>query len=55
MGESGLDKELTQQLVHLGELMGIQVLDHVIIGREQYYSFSDKGEICSGVPPFRMK
>jgi len=37
------------------ELMGIQVLDHVIIGREKYYSFADKGEICSGVPLFRMK
>jgi hypothetical protein len=35
--------------------MGIQVLDHVIIGREKYYSFADKGEICSGVPLFRMK
>jgi len=49
------DKELTQQLVQLGELMGIQVLDHVIVGRDKYYSFSDKGEICSGVPLFRMK
>ncbi len=24
-----------------GELMGIEVLDHVIIGRDGYYSFSD--------------
>ncbi len=35
------DRKITDQLVKAGELMGIEVLDHVIIGRDGYYSFSD--------------
>ena len=39
------DKELTRQLKQVGELMNVQVLDHVIIGRGKFYSFADKGEL----------
>ena len=39
------DIELTRQLKQVGQLMGIQVLDHVIIGRGKFYSFADKGEL----------
>ena len=39
------DKELTKTLEMAGEIMGIEVLDHVIIGRDEYYSFADKGEL----------
>jgi len=39
------DRELTRRLVAAGELMGIQVLDHVIIGENRYFSFSDSGDI----------
>jgi DNA repair protein RadC len=39
------DKELTKQLEMAAEIMGIEVLDHVIIGRDKYYSFADKGEL----------
>jgi DNA repair protein RadC len=39
------DKELTKQLEMAGEIIGIEVLDHVIIGRDEYYSFADKGEL----------
>jgi DNA repair protein RadC len=39
------DKEITKQLEMAGEIMGIDVLDHVIIGRDKYYSFADKGEL----------
>ena len=39
------DKEITRQLRQAGELMGINVLDHVIIGRDGYYSFADRGEL----------
>jgi DNA repair protein RadC len=35
------DRAITEQLVRAGHLMGINVLDHVIIGRDGYYSFSD--------------
>ena len=38
------DKEITKQLIVAGGLLGIEVLDHVIIGRDEYYSFVDKGE-----------
>ena len=31
---------LTQRLVEAGQLLGIEVLDHVIIGYDAYYSFS---------------
>lgn len=40
------DKEITKQLKEAGELLGIEVLDHVIIGQGEYYSFADKGELC---------
>ena len=39
------DREITRRLVAAGEVMGIQVLDHVIIGEDAYFSFSDVGEI----------
>ena len=44
------DKELTRRLVAAGDLMGIQVLDHVIIGDHQYFSFSDSGYIRKPPP-----
>jgi DNA repair protein RadC len=39
------DKELTRLLEMAAEIMGIEILDHVIIGRDKYYSFADKGEL----------
>jgi len=39
------DREITRQLKEAGELLGIEVLDHVIIGRGEYYSFADKDEL----------
>ena len=37
------DLEITRILVIACEIVGIQVLDHVIIGKEGYYSFADDG------------
>ncbi|MBT0663994.1 DNA repair protein RadC [Geobacter pelophilus] len=37
------DLELTRRLKEAGELMGIRVLDHVIIGDKNYVSLADKG------------
>ncbi len=34
------DIQLTERLADAGELLGIKVLDHVIIGGEQFFSFS---------------
>jgi DNA repair protein RadC len=39
------DRALTQQVAQAGELLGIQVLDHVIIGDPESYSFLEAGEL----------
>ncbi len=41
------DFAVTNKLVKAGEIMGIQVLDHIIIGRDRYYSFADEGKLTS--------
>jgi DNA repair protein RadC len=38
---SDADKEITKKISDAGKLLVIQVLDHLIIGQNQYYSFSD--------------
>jgi DNA repair protein RadC len=35
------DRRITERLRHAGELMGIAVLDHVVVGRAAYWSFAD--------------
>ncbi len=37
------DIELTTRLRQAGELMGVRVLDHIIIGNGDYLSFADRG------------
>jgi RadC-like JAB domain len=37
------DVEITRRLKECGEMLAIRVLDHVILGAERYYSFSDRG------------
>lgn len=37
------DVEITRRLKEVGEIMGVRVLDHVVVGRDRYFSFSDKG------------
>lgn len=37
------DVALTQRLIRAGELLGVRVLDHVILGHEGYFSFLDAG------------
>ncbi len=39
------DRELTRRLVDAGEIMGIRVLDHIIVGDRRYVSFADEGWI----------
>jgi len=40
---SRADEELTAKLKNAGKLLDIQVLDHLIVGDEGYYSFADEG------------
>ena len=42
---SSEDKAITKELVFAGRIMKIKVLDHIIIGEEQYFSFADEGLI----------
>ena len=36
------DRAVTERLRAAGELLGIAVLDHVVIGERRYYSFADE-------------
>ncbi|MFA6093663.1 MAG: DNA repair protein RadC [Elusimicrobiota bacterium] len=40
---SSEDREATRRLVKAGEILGIPVLDHVVIGDGKYFSFREKG------------
>jgi DNA repair protein RadC len=40
---SAEDIAITQRLREVGELMGVRVLDHVVIGHGRYVSFADEG------------
>ena len=40
---SAEDLEVTRRLCEAGQLMGIRVLDHIIIGDNAFYSFADQG------------
>ena len=37
------DIEITRRLKEVGEVMGVRVLDHIVIGHDRYFSFSDRG------------
>ena len=39
------DIEITKRLIEIGEMLGIRVVDHVIIGIDKYYSFLENGDI----------
>ena len=40
------DHALTQRLIAAGEILGIRVLDHIVIGDGKYVSFADEGMLC---------
>ncbi len=39
------DKTFTKELIKVTRLIGLKLLDHIIIGHEGYYSFTDAGRI----------
>jgi DNA repair protein RadC len=41
------DRQLTDRLVAAGNLLGIPVLDHIVIGDGRYVSFADEGWLIS--------
>jgi DNA repair protein RadC len=40
---SAADRQLTENLRSAGVFLDLPLLDHVIVARERYYSFSDSG------------
>jgi DNA repair protein RadC len=40
---SAEDIDITKRLKQVGEVMGVRVLDHVVIGHDRYFSFNDRG------------
>ena len=40
---STADKQITNNLVKAGQLLEIKILDHIIIGNDNYFSFADEG------------
>ncbi len=40
---SAEDKAITKRLVEAGQLLGVRVLDHIIVGDGEFYSFADQG------------
>ena len=40
------DRQLTQKLEKAGKLIDIKLLDHIILTKEDHYSFADQGEIA---------
>jgi DNA repair protein RadC len=54
-GPSGEDKNLTRKLVWASQMLSIQVLDHIIIGNNVYYSFADEGLIKYFYAEYKQK
>ncbi len=42
---SDRDKALTRNLVNAGKLLEIKILDHIVVGIDNYFSFADSGLI----------
>ncbi len=40
---SSEDKDCTQRLCRAGKILGIRVLDHLVLGHDDYFSFADAG------------
>ena len=52
---SNEDRKLTRDLVWSAQLLMIQVLDHVIIGNNTYYSFADEGLIRTFIREYKQR
>jgi DNA repair protein RadC len=39
------DKEITKQLIEAGKLLIIEVIDHIIVAKNDYFSFQENGMI----------
>jgi DNA repair protein RadC len=44
------DRDCTNRLVEASKILGIRVLDHIIFGETDYYSFADAGMLADSLP-----
>jgi DNA repair protein RadC len=44
------DRECTNRLAEASKILGIRVLDHIICGESDYYSFADAGMLTDSLP-----
>lgn len=42
---SNADRQVTRRMQQAGEILGIRLLDHIVIGDESYYSLKEAGEL----------
>jgi DNA repair protein RadC len=42
------DIAITQRLVEVGKIVGIEVIDHIIVGKNGYFSFQAEGMLKGG-------
>ena len=40
------DFAITARLIEAGEIIGIRVYDHIVVGRDRYYSMRERGDIA---------
>lgn len=40
---SSADKKITENIIKAGQFLEIKILDHIIIGNDNYFSFADEG------------
>ena len=46
------DRALTSRIAEAGQLLGIALLDHVVIGNGRYFSFADHGPLTQQAPTY---
>ena len=39
------DLDITNNLIEVGKILGIKLIDHIIVGKNNYYSFLENGDI----------
>ncbi|HYK89699.1 MAG TPA: JAB domain-containing protein [Acidobacteriota bacterium] len=44
------DRECTQRLCRAGKILGIRILDHIVLGHDDYFSFADAGLLQDSDP-----
>ncbi len=42
------DQECTERIYRAGKILGIRLLDHIVIGESEYFSFADAGLLNGG-------